>query len=187
MDSIHRYTITSEGASPGYFRLVEDNKGVWVQYAELTAAILDARQLQLEQDLAVVLEHKTEVFNTLGAKDDPIIDTHIDGRITGYREAVKQIAEALANNVWWDVLTKTQGSKTFVPRKDAEVEPVGSHSVTRPSTLSTARRLAERLACMVTRGCSFNCDAESACRCSQHERYREVQTLIEAAILDGSS
>lgn len=34
---LHRYTITSEGASPGYFRLVEDPKGAWVTWAEVEA------------------------------------------------------------------------------------------------------------------------------------------------------
>ncbi len=36
----HRYTITSEGASLGYFRLVEDPAGVWVTWAEVVAALL---------------------------------------------------------------------------------------------------------------------------------------------------
>lgn len=33
----HRYTITSEGASRGYFRLVEDPAGAWVTWAEVEA------------------------------------------------------------------------------------------------------------------------------------------------------
>lgn len=33
----HRYTITGEGASPGYFRLVEDPAGAWVTWAEVEA------------------------------------------------------------------------------------------------------------------------------------------------------
>lgn len=35
----HRYTITSEGASRGYFRLVEDPEGAWVTWAEVEAAL----------------------------------------------------------------------------------------------------------------------------------------------------
>jgi hypothetical protein len=35
----HRYTITSEGASKGYFRLVEDPEGAWVTWAEVEAAL----------------------------------------------------------------------------------------------------------------------------------------------------
>ena len=33
----HRYTITGEGASCGYFRLVEDPDGAWVTWAEVEA------------------------------------------------------------------------------------------------------------------------------------------------------
>lgn len=33
----HRYTITAEGASNGYFRLVEDSQGAWVTWAEVEA------------------------------------------------------------------------------------------------------------------------------------------------------
>ena len=36
----HRYTITSEGASKGYFRLVEDPDGAWVTWAEVEANLL---------------------------------------------------------------------------------------------------------------------------------------------------
>jgi len=36
---IHRYTITSEGASLGYFRLVEDANGAWVTWAEVEALL----------------------------------------------------------------------------------------------------------------------------------------------------
>ena len=48
-DPLHRYTITGEGASPGYFRLVEDAKGAWVAWAEVKAhlAALDAELTRL--------------------------------------------------------------------------------------------------------------------------------------------
>ena len=36
--NFHRYTITSEGASKGYFRLVEDSEGAWVTWAEVAAS-----------------------------------------------------------------------------------------------------------------------------------------------------
>lgn len=43
-NTLGRYTITSEGASLGYFRLVEDPSGAWCQYAEVEAsAIRDVR------------------------------------------------------------------------------------------------------------------------------------------------
>lgn len=36
---LHRYTITSEGTSKGYFRLVEDPEGAWVVWAEVEAVV----------------------------------------------------------------------------------------------------------------------------------------------------
>lgn len=41
---LHRYTITSEGASLGYFRLVEDLAGAWVAWPELEAALAAPRK-----------------------------------------------------------------------------------------------------------------------------------------------
>ena len=38
----HRYTITSEGASPGYFRLVEDNSGAWIAWAEVARLLAES-------------------------------------------------------------------------------------------------------------------------------------------------
>jgi hypothetical protein len=40
--ALHRYTITSKGASLGYFRLVEDPQGAWVAWPEIDAALLRA-------------------------------------------------------------------------------------------------------------------------------------------------
>src|SRR5690242_1670774 len=41
---VHRYTITSEGASLGDFRLVEDPEGAWVTWAEVDAASREASE-----------------------------------------------------------------------------------------------------------------------------------------------
>lgn len=43
LDKFHRYTITGEGASPGYFRLVEDPAGAWVTWAEVEARLRGSR------------------------------------------------------------------------------------------------------------------------------------------------
>lgn len=37
LQGVTRYTITGEGASKGYFRLVEDKHGAWVTWAEVEA------------------------------------------------------------------------------------------------------------------------------------------------------
>jgi hypothetical protein len=44
--ALHRYTITSEGASRGYFRLVEDPSGAWVTWAEVEALLRDAAPIE---------------------------------------------------------------------------------------------------------------------------------------------
>lgn len=44
----HRYTITSEGASKGYFRLVEDPEGAWVTFAEVREQAETIQTLQQE-------------------------------------------------------------------------------------------------------------------------------------------
>lgn len=60
--AFHRYTITSEGASLGYFRLVEDPAGAWVTFAEVEAALKPgaapvvgiAHQLEKEEEASRV-------------------------------------------------------------------------------------------------------------------------------------
>lgn len=44
LEALHRYTVTSEAASPGYFRLVEDAHGVWVQWAEVQSVLAAHRE-----------------------------------------------------------------------------------------------------------------------------------------------
>ncbi len=50
---LHRYTITGEGASKGYYRLVEDAEGAWMQAAEVKSALetvaRDARTAERER------------------------------------------------------------------------------------------------------------------------------------------
>jgi hypothetical protein len=35
LQALHRYTITGDNATFGYFRLVEDKQGAWVTWAEV--------------------------------------------------------------------------------------------------------------------------------------------------------
>ena len=52
--ALHRYTITGEGASPGYFRLVEDSQGAWMQSAEVLAALRDVQRETREEQMSTV-------------------------------------------------------------------------------------------------------------------------------------
>jgi hypothetical protein len=45
---LHRYTITSEGASLGYFRLVEDPEGAWLQWPEVERLLTEVEALRAE-------------------------------------------------------------------------------------------------------------------------------------------
>lgn len=36
---LHRYTVTGEGTTRGYFRLVEDAEGAWLTFAEVEAFV----------------------------------------------------------------------------------------------------------------------------------------------------
>lgn len=49
LSALHRYTITSEGAPPGYFRLVEDPDGCWVQWPEVAGLLTALPRQFVEQ------------------------------------------------------------------------------------------------------------------------------------------
>ena len=55
--NLHRYTITSKGASLGYYRLVEDPNGVWMQTAEVEAALCAVRDETTEK-CAPYMQHR---------------------------------------------------------------------------------------------------------------------------------
>lgn len=70
LSALHRYTITSEGASPGYFRLVEDPDGCWVQWPEV-AGLLTALPRQFVEQQEDTDHTRVDSPSQIGGSDLP--------------------------------------------------------------------------------------------------------------------